>query len=467
MSDTLINSKILIPKWISIQSYFDKNGEQRVYISNEKNHDFLVINGITAELWNFLCTEPEYKEVVSFAKEKEIEDEIDEFLNSLFLQNLILIKTKNRILYNEINNKEFIKEEYNNNNLKKITDWIDKNKFLANLFLELTYKCNLNCVHCFNTKKNNKEIKFQEIKETIDKAIKLGVFRITLSGGECTITKDFLKIAKYIRKKRISLEIFTNGQKLYDSPTFFDEIVKLYPYRIGLSLYSMKEKIHDKITRKEGSWKKTIEIINKLIEKGINVEIKCFQLSINKNDYKEVMDYAEKIGANFKLDLSFINNKENNNEQYQVTEEQIKDIYTNQESFLFFKKEHYTVFDEKFKNSRICGAGHNTISIDPNLDIYPCCALKIKLGNIKENDIDSIWLSKDKKNELIKWRKKKNKHLTECFKEDYCHYCIYTPCVAQYDNELLKKSEILCRIARIKKEAVEKFNKKNDEFNKI
>src|SRR5574344_1124735 len=169
--------------------------------------------------------------------------------------------------------------------------WLLNNNFLYSLLLELTDKCNLKCIHCFNDKKKSvKNMSFDEIKPVIDEAFKLGVFNIILSGGECTLNNDFLKIARYIKEKRISLEIFTNAQKLYDDD-FYNEVLSLYPYRIGISLYSMRADIHDNITGVLGSWHKTISVIKKLRSQNVNVQIKCFQLMNNSDYYSEVVDF--------------------------------------------------------------------------------------------------------------------------------------------------------------------------------
>ena len=94
-----------------------------------------------------------------------------------------------------------------------------------------------------------------------------------MSGGECTLNKDFLKIAKYIKSKFIGVEILSNLQLLYDDNGLFNEIVNLYPQTIYTSLYSMNPNIHDNITGIKGSQFKTISVLKRLREKNINVWI--------------------------------------------------------------------------------------------------------------------------------------------------------------------------------------------------
>ena len=89
---------------------------------------------------------------------------------------------------------------------------------MCSLFLELTYRCNLKCVHCYNPKNmSNVEIPFEKLKEIIDDAYNLGCVTIIISGGESTTYSHFIELVKYIRSKKISLEIFTNGQILSEN----------------------------------------------------------------------------------------------------------------------------------------------------------------------------------------------------------------------------------------------------------
>ncbi len=137
-------------------------------------------------------------------------------------------------------------------NIKYFAAKLDKlfweNDIIASLKLELNYKCNLNCKHCYNPKDMDEySINYEQAKKIIDDAYSSNIYSISLTGGECTINKDFLKIAKYVREKNMPLYILTNAQKLYDDDDLFKEIISIYPNNIQISLYSMNPEIHDYI----------------------------------------------------------------------------------------------------------------------------------------------------------------------------------------------------------------------------
>ena len=88
----------------------------------------------------------------------------------------------------------------------KLKDFLSYYGFLFRLHLNLNYSCNQNCIHCCNPKDmNSYSINFEQAKKIIDEASDLGAFDVTLTGGECTINKDFIKIAKYIKKILVNL----------------------------------------------------------------------------------------------------------------------------------------------------------------------------------------------------------------------------------------------------------------------
>ena len=443
----------IVPLWISSRVYECRvDGEEvcRTYILNSKTHEYLSFDDNAAKLWSFLL-DSDYNGLIKYAKENDLYDELDLFFEELKKENLLEYKTSNSetnyepIIYND--KGSWAENEFSEN----MSSWILSHGFLSGLFIELTYRCNLKCLHCFNDKeKQEKEITFEEIKPVIDDAIKLGVFSITLSGGECTIAKDFIKIAKYIREKRVSLHIFTNGQFLYDNPTVLDELLSLYPTKIHLSLYSMDEKVHDKITGVKGAHKKTIDVLKKLSAENVSVGIKCFITTYNTDVIQEINNFAKKIRASVGFDMKLLLAKDKNNKPLSITEEEMFEIYDKNFEILFKNKKLSNVSSKVDLNSIICKGGHYSLCVDPSLDVYPCVSLKIKFGSLKESSLFEIYKGKRKEPKYNDFLNIQKKNLIECYKEEYCGYCSYCMGIASSENRLFGKSQTCCKQAKVK-----------------
>lgn len=273
--------RLTLPKWLAFQTYKYETKDSRTFISNERIHEYVLLEGLASDLWKVISDTEDYTKVKEWAETKGLVEELDSFIEELQAQDLILSgTTENSNIGTEIqpvgcdNEEETLKLE---EDMKK---WCYKNGFLYSLFVELTYGCNLKCVHCYNPKNiSSVQIDVTKMKEVIDQARELGVFHITFSGGESTLHKNFIEIVEYARSKRMSVEIFTNGQTLYDNPNLLERLVKTYPYRIGLSMYSLDGDTHEKITSVKGSHNKTLSVIKELRARNVNIQIKNFLLN--------------------------------------------------------------------------------------------------------------------------------------------------------------------------------------------
>lgn len=459
--------KLFIPKWLSYQTYMFGTEESRTFISNERTHEYVLLEDLSSDLWKIISDTEDYNKVVEWTKEKGLINELEDFIETLKEQDLLLnedsILSENVVEFKPVgceDEKETLKLKGD------MTEWCFKHGYLFSLFVELTYACNLKCVHCYNPKNiSNVQIDINKMKQIIDDAKDMGCFNITFSGGECTLNKDFIEIVEYARSKRLSVEIFTNGQTLYDNPELYNRLINIYPYRIGLSLYSLDENTHEKITTVKGSYHKTLSVIEKLRTENISVEIKNFLLNTNCKDCIAIKDYAKKINATSVADLSLIPTIEGDGKtlQYAVMEDDLYELYTNSESPLYFK--HGKLRDiSEMQDESLCYAGCYTLCVTPNLEVRPCVSLPLNLGNLNEISLKDIWqksINKEPDSKLYQWQQVTFKDLKECYKEDYCQFCAYCPGMGMLENGYLKKSDVLCRQAKTKMKVYNKINMLN------
>lgn len=447
---------MLVNNYISTQIYNLKNTakEKRAYIYNSRTHEFLLLTGHSAVIWNFLGggeISPPNKELHDYLEKYKLTDSFLSFIEELKKNDLISDESS----FKKKEMKSLLFECSPRQNpeatkfMSEMQEWTYNNGYLSILFIELTNECNLKCIHCYKgCLEEKKEIRFESIKQMIDDAYSIGVFRVIVSGGECTLNKDFLRICKYIREKRMMLDICTNGQSLYDNKKLFNEVIKLYPRIISLSLYSMNPNIHDKITKVKGSHNKTLSVIKKLANLNQNTEIKCFLTKYNVKDWQEVSEFGENLGVNVSFDATFLNSKKNNNEDVQVTEEQLYDLYSDPQSPFFIEKLPMRNINEEFLNEPICWGGKISVAINADLDILPCATVDINLGNLKNISLKDIW--ENKPQNLKNWCNLRKKDIINCFKSEHCRYCSYCPGMAICESGRMEKYLISCKHSKIK-----------------
>ena len=79
---------------------------------------------------------------------------------------------------------------------------------------ELTYACNLACVHCLSSsgKRDPRELSTQDCKNIIDELERMQVFYVNIGGGEPTVRPDFWELVDYATAHHVGVKFSTNGE---------------------------------------------------------------------------------------------------------------------------------------------------------------------------------------------------------------------------------------------------------------
>src|SRR2546423_13907422 len=81
---------------------------------------------------------------------------------------------------------------------------------------DLTYACNLSCVHCLSSsgRRDPRELSTEECKAVIDELQRMQVFYVNIGGGEPTVRPDFWELVSYAVAHQVGVKFSTNGVKL-------------------------------------------------------------------------------------------------------------------------------------------------------------------------------------------------------------------------------------------------------------
>ena len=81
---------------------------------------------------------------------------------------------------------------------------------------ELTYACNLACVHCLSSsgRRDPRELTTAEAKGVVDELQTMQVFYVNIGGGEPTVRPDFWELLDYSIDHNVGVKFSTNGIKL-------------------------------------------------------------------------------------------------------------------------------------------------------------------------------------------------------------------------------------------------------------
>ncbi len=170
-----------------------------------------------------------------------------------------------------------------------------KKHYPLNGQVELTYCCNLNCVHCYCKGLGNrdKELSTLQWKKIINEIQAAGCLYLTFTGGEPLMRKDFLELYTYAKRKGFIITVFTNGCAF--SKKILHYLAKSPPFSIEITLNGITEATYESITQVKGSFPVVMENIKKLKEKKLPLIIKSNLLKQNQGEITRIKAFADKF----------------------------------------------------------------------------------------------------------------------------------------------------------------------------
>jgi len=171
---------------------------------------------------------------------------------------------------------------------------------IGRLDLELTERCNNNCIHCcINLPSMDARVKARELgtddwKAILRQAAEVGVISVRLTGGEPLLREDFPELYLYARHLGLRVILFTNGRLI--SPTIAELLAK-YPAleRIEITVYGMHQESYEAVSRMPGSYEEFRLGVERLLTRRIPFMVKGSLLPPNRKEVEEFNQWAATI----------------------------------------------------------------------------------------------------------------------------------------------------------------------------
>jgi radical SAM protein with 4Fe4S-binding SPASM domain len=311
------------------------------------------------------------------------------------------------------------------------------------IHLDVTYRCNERCVHCYLDHDDHGELSTAEIKNILDQLAEAGTFFLTLSGGEVLMRRDFFEILEYARRLLFNVRIKTNGVMIGAAEA--KRIRELGVEQIQISVYSHRPEVHDAITKLPGSLKKSIRAIRFLTSQGLKVAIANVMMTANMGDHAGVQALARELGVVYTLDptitpkidgdMSILNLRIPGSELNAVFHNQ--DLVGNVEEFCAPPPPP----GDDVMEGVPCSAGHTAAYITPYGDVFPCVQFPLPTGNLRKQRFVDIWQSSP---ELKEVRSIRAKDLPVCSTCSHVGTCTRCPGLAYMEGSMRGPSTADC-----------------------
>jgi len=338
---------------------------------------------------------------------------------------------------------------------------------LMRLQLEVTKRCNLSCQHCYVAGKQ-RELTTQAVFRLFDEAADEGCLMVTLTGGEVAMRSDWLELAAAVRKRRMMVNVYTNGTLLTEEDCV--ALAKLKPMFVGVSLYGSRAEVHESITKVPGSFERSVSALRRLRELGVTCQIKNVLMPENLHDVRATGELARRLDCVYSFDPTVSPKADGDASvtEHRVTADELWPFYLEQ---LYAKpRKVRTDGDGNGRPvARNCSAGFSSAFVDASGDVYPCMGFPPAWGDVSEASLNEIWRGPA----ATMHRRLMQRELSTCNRCDLLKYCTARcPRLALLeDGDMSGPSHRACELAKLVKRMHDElvFNAKvsNDETTKV
>lgn len=291
--------------------------------------------------------------------------------------------------------------------------------------LDITWRCNERCVHCYLDHDGKGEMTTGEIKDVIQQLAECGTFFLSISGGEPLLRRDCWEILEYARALKFNVKLKTNAVMI--GPKEAARLRKLGIEQVQISLYSHRPEVHDAITKLPGSLRRTTDAIRHLKANGVKVSITDVLMKYNRGDAKAVKKLAEELGVNFVIDptITPMLNGDLGVMSLGITTAELEEIMHTEE-FVGDVGEFcapVSSASDDVLDGYSCSAGHTLAYISPFGDVYPCVQFPMPCGSVRKQSFHEIWYKSSAFEDLRSVRVRDLHTCSHCTHNSYCSRC--------------------------------------------
>lgn len=265
---------------------------------------------------------------------------------------------------------------------------------------ELTYACNLACIHCLSSsgRRDPRELNTAECKALIDEFASMRIFYVNIGGGEPTVRPDFWEIVDYAVEQRVGVKFSTNGFRI--TPERAHHLAATDYLDVQISLDGATEEVNDAV-RGAGTYRQAIRALENLAEAGMRdtkLSVVCTRHNLDQlDDFKAL---ADRYGAQLRLTRLRPAGRgaDTWHELHPLPEQQRRlydwlvahgDRVLTGDSFF-----HLSAYGQALPGLNLCGAGRVVCLVDPIGDVYACPFAihdTFLAGNIRAAGFAPVW----------------------------------------------------------------------------
>ena len=269
---------------------------------------------------------------------------------------------------------------------------------------ELTYGCNLACVHCLSSsgRRDPRELTTAELYSVVDELAAMQVFYVNIGGGEPTLRPDFWDLLDYCVESKVGVKFSTNGSRITSAAAA--RIASSDYVDVQISIDGADAATNDAV-RGTGSFDVATTAMQRLADAGVaDFKVSIVVTRDNVGQLDDFLALSKHYGAQLRLTrLRPSGRGADVWDRLHPTAEQQRQLYRwlldrpdvlTGDSFF-----HLSALGEALPGLNLCGAGRVVCLIDPVGDVYACPFVlheQFKAGSVRDDGgFTRVWRSSD------------------------------------------------------------------------
>jgi radical SAM protein with 4Fe4S-binding SPASM domain len=259
------------------------------------------------------------------------------------------------------------------------------------VLIELTYGCNLRCVHCYNPTHRAlpQELTTDEIFFILDQLADMGVVEVHFSGGEPLTRPDAEDIFRHAKQLGFILYLLSNATRI-NAPLAL-RLRDCEFESITVSMYGASKTTYERVTGIPGSYEKFLQGLDCLVAARVPLIVRMPVMTANAGDVHDARSFAEAYGVKFQYsvditprtdgDTSPLNYRLSPTEKLRVDQSMISLPHR-------METETSCADDGSFIS---CSCGRNRFAITPYGEMNLCAAFPIPKYDLRKGTVREGW----------------------------------------------------------------------------
>lgn len=291
----------------------------------------------------------------------------------------------------EAGRRNKLKEEkpYVYEKIIKIDEKYRRGESVAIIQFQYDYTCNFRCQHCsvkrFQGKNDARKFTIAGVKGLFRQADEMGLARVTITGGEPLVFKDFDALVEAIGPQRFYINCDSNGWFLNEKKA--KHLKSIGVDRIQLSIDSLNAKEHDAFRNVPGSFERAIKSIDAVVSAGLGIFIQTVvtKQRLRTDEFINFIEYFNKRGIGVFVTYAKPVGSWEGNFEVLVDKDDMEYMRELEKKYKVF-----THLTPAYGLDMGCIAVKGMFSVTQYGDVLPCPYIHVSIGNIFKEPLKDI-----------------------------------------------------------------------------